>query len=60
MGSELPYLPPVGAELPALSRLAQVEAVIIEQAAGGGDLPFAQALPDERTTTPLVLSSAAV
>ena len=59
MGSELPYLPPVGSELPSLSRLAEAEAVVIGQAEAG-DLPFAQALPDERATAPLVLSSAAV
>ena len=59
MGSEMPYLPPVGSELPSLSRLAEAEAVVIGQAEAG-DLPFAQALPDERATAPLVLSSAAV
>ena len=57
MGSELPYLPPVGSELPSLSRLAEAEAVVIGQAEAG-DLPFAQALPDERATAPLVLSTA--
>jgi len=47
-----------------LTRYPEAEAVVIEEG-GGGDLPLAQPLPeerphDERATAPLVLSSAAV